>query len=109
MSKYFSKKVELHGIKFQSKKEGAYYLKLKALEKSGTIKDLELQKEYILQDSFKINKKTRRKISYKADFTYKTTADDKLHIIDVKGFKTDVYMLKKKLFEYKYGIEIEEV
>lgn len=109
MSKYYSKKVIIDGIPFQSKKEGNYYLKLKALEKSGSIKDLELQKEFILQDSFKINKKTRRKISYKADFTYITTADDKLHIVDVKGFKTDVYMLKKKLFEYKYGIEIEEV
>ena len=109
MSKYYSKKVIVDNIKFDSKKEANYYLLLKSLEKAGAIKDLELQKEYILQESFKINKKTRRKITYRADFTYITTADDKLHVIDVKGFKTDVYSLKKKLFEYKYGIEIEEI
>ena len=108
-SKYYSKKVIYDGIKFDSKKEGEYYLKLKMLEKSGLIKNLELQKEYLLQDSFKINNKTRRKITYRADFSYISTEDDKLHVVDVKGFKTDVYLLKKKLFEYKYGIEIEEV
>lgn len=108
-SKYYSKKVVIDGIKFDSKKEGEYYQKLKILEKQGIIKDLELQKEYILQDKFKINGKTRRKITYRADFSYFSTEDNKLHVIDVKGFKTDLYKLKKKLFEYKYGIEIEEV
>ena len=115
MNRYYSKNKYKNtscycdGIKFQSKKEADYYLKLKMLLKSGVIRDLELQKEYILQDSFKLNKKTRRKISYIADFTYFSTSDDKLHIVDVKGFKTEIYKLKKKLFEYKYGIEIEEV
>ena len=109
MSKYFSKKVIVDNIKFDSKKEANRYSELKLLLKAGRIKDLELQKEYVLQDSFKINNKTRRKITYKADFTYITTSDDKLHVEDVKGFKTDVYMLKKKMFEYKYKIELEEI
>ena len=109
MSKYYSKKVIVDNIKFDSKKEANYYLKLKLLKKAGAIKDLELQKEFILQESFKLNKKTRRKISYKADFSYVSTSDDKLHIVDIKGFKTEVYKLKKKLFEYKYKIEIEEI
>lgn len=109
MSKYYSKKAIVDNIKFDSIKEARYYLNLKALLNSGYIKDLELQKEYILQDSFKINNKTRRKITYKADFVYYSNIDNKIHIVDVKGFKTDIYKLKKKLFEYKYGIEIEEV
>lgn len=109
MSKYYSKKVIVDNIKFDSKKEANYYLKLKVLERAGIIKDLELQKEYILQDKFKLNNKTIRKITYKADFSYISASDDKLHIVDVKGFKTEVYKLKKKLFEYKYGIEIEEI
>lgn len=109
MSKYNSTKIKVDNIEFDSKKEANYYLKLKMLLKSGEIKDLELQKEYILQDSFKINKKTRRKITYKPDFSYISTSDNKLHIVDVKGFKTEVYKLKKKLFEYKFGVEIEEV
>ena len=107
--KYHNKKVEYDGYTFDSIKEKNYYIKLKLLEKAGKIKELELQKEYELQPSFKLNNKTSRKITYRADFTYKTTEDDKLHVIDVKGFKTDVYKLKKKLFEYKYRIEIEEI
>lgn len=108
-SKYFSRKVVVDGIKFDSKRESEYYLKLKELEKEGKIKDLELQKEFVLQDKFKIGNKTRREITYRADFCYVTTDDDKLHTVDVKGFRTEVYRLKKKLFEYKYGVELEEV
>ena len=108
-TKYFSKKVEIDGIKFDSKREANYYIKLKELKKEGKIKDLELQKNYLLQEKFKIGNKTRREICYRADFTYVTTEDDKLHVVDVKGFRTEVYRLKKKLFEYKYRIELEEV
>lgn len=108
-NKYKNKKVEYHGIKFDSNKEMAYYIKLEILEQKGKIKDLELQKIYELQPSFKINGKTYQKITYKADFSYISVEDNKLHVIDVKGFKTDVYKLKKKMFAYKYGFEIEEV
>lgn len=71
-----------------------------------------MQKEYVLQDKFKINSKTRRQIAYKADFKYITTKDDKLHVVDVKSpytAKDKVYRIKKKMFEYKYGIELEEI
>lgn len=109
VAKYHNKKVKYDGYTFDSIREKNYYIKLKLLEKAGKIKELELQKEYELQPSFKLNNKTSRKITYRADFTYKTAEDDKLHVIDVKGFRTDVYRLKKKLFEYKYRIEIEEI
>ena len=102
----------MEGITFDSKKESQVYLDLKEKEKKGIIKELELQKEYILQDKFKIGNKTRRKITYKADFKYITTKDDKLHVVDVKSpytAKDKVYRIKKKLFEYKYGIELEEI
>lgn len=108
-NKYKNKKVIYDGITFDSKKEGAYYLKLKLLEEKGIIKDLQLQKEYILQESFKLNNKTYRKISYKADFEYFSTIDNKIHVVDTKGFKTKEYLLKKKMLAYKYGIELEEV
>ena len=107
--KYHNKRVIYDGYTFDSIREKNYYIKLKLLEKAGKIKELELQKEYELQPSFKLNNKTYRSIKYRADFTYKTTEDDKLHVVDVKGFRTDVYRLKKKLFEYKYRIEIEEI
>lgn len=109
VAKYHNKKTTHDGYTFDSIKEKNYYIKLKLLEKAGKIKELELQKEFELQPSFKLNKKTSRRITYKADFTFITTEDDKLHVIDVKGYRTDVYRLKKKLFEYKYQIEIEEI
>lgn len=111
-NKFFNKKVIVEGIKFDSTKEANTYLKLKDLEKKGKIKDLELQKEYVLQESFKINNKTRRAIKYRADFVYYDIKEQKIHVIDVKSkftAKDKVYRLKKKLFEYKYGIELEEV
>lgn len=108
-SKYGNKKVMYDGIKFDSAKERNYYLKFKIMQDAGIIKDLELQKRFILQKGYTINGKKRREISYYADFCYVTTKDDKLHVIDIKGYRTDVYKLKKKLFENKYGIEIEEL
>lgn len=102
----------VEGITFDSKKESVEYLKLKELEKKGIIKNLELQKEYVLQDKFKLNNKTKRSITYRADFTYITTKDNKLHVVDVKSpytAKDKVYRIKKKMFEYKYQIELEEV
>ena len=108
-NKYKNKKVIYDGIKFDSNREMAYYIKLKMLEEKGIIKDLELQKSFELQPSFKINGKTYRKITYKADFSYISVEDNKIHIVDTKGFRTDVYKLKRKMFAYKYGIEIEEI
>lgn len=111
-SKYGSKKVIVDGIKFDSKKESKRYLELKLLERAGEIKDLELQKEFELQPSFKKNGKTYRKITYKADFCYFSIKDNKYICEDVKSpaTKTQVYMIKKKMLLYKYDdIEFREV
>ena len=108
-NKYKNKKVIYDGIKFDSNREMAYYIKLKMLEEKGIIKDLELQKSFELQPSFKLNGKTYKKITYRADFSYVSVQDNKIHIVDTKGFRTQVYKLKRKMFAYKYGIEIEEI
>lgn len=105
-NKYHNKKVVYNGIKFDSKKEGAYYLKLKLLEEKGVIQDLQLQVKFELIPSFKFKGETIRGINYYADFTYKQ--DGKLHIVDTKGIRTDVYKIKKKMMNYK-GYDIEEV
>ena len=106
--KYHNKKVVIDGINFDSIKEGNYYLKLKLLEKAGKIKDLKLQVPFVLLETFTRGEKTYRKTKYIADFTY-YDEKNKLHVIDVKGFRTKEYELKKKLMAWKYGIEIEEV
>lgn len=108
-TKYRAKKTVVDGIKFDSKKEADRYQQLKLLEKAGKIKDLVLQPEYELIPKFKKNGKTYRKTVYKADFSYFDTENNKVIVEDVKGFKTDVYALKKKMFEYKYDYEIKEV
>ena len=111
LSKYHNKKIIIDGIKFDSKKEGNYYLKLKMLEKAGKIKDLKLQVPFVLLETFKVDDRTYRKTKYIADFTYYDDKD-KLHVIDVKSEATrkdKTYQLKKKLLAWKYGLEIEEV
>ena len=99
-SKFKNKKIIIDGIKFDSKKEGYYYIYLKELEKSNKISNLQLQVKYELQPKFKYNNKTYRAITYIADFVYEENG--KTIVIDVKGFKTDVYKLKKKLLLYNY-------
>ena len=106
-SKYKNKKVVVDNILFDSKKEANYYTKLKILKDAGKITDLELQKKFILQDKFTLNSKTYRAITYVADFVYKENGQ--VHVVDTKGYRTQVYKIKKKLFMKKYGIEIEEV
>lgn len=100
MSKYFNQKTTIDGYKFDSKAEGRRYKELKILEKTGIIKNLELQPRYLLQNSFKKGKKTHRKIEYVADFRY--IEKGKIVVEDVKGKETDVFKIKRKLFEYKY-------
>lgn len=109
MSKYHNKKVIYNGITFDSIKEKNRYIELKLLERAGLIKDLKLQYEFELQPAFIINEKKIRKISYIADFYY---FDNKLNdyvVEDTKGMRTDVYKIKKKVFEYKYKREIYEI
>ena len=107
-SKYHNKKVEYNGMKFDSRKEYAYYTKLKLLEQVGEISALKRQVPFLLLETVKLNDKTYRQTKYIADFTY-LDKNGKLHVIDVKGVKTQVYQLKKKLMAWKYGIEIEEI
>lgn len=107
MNKYHNKKITIDGILFDSKREGNYYTKLKLMQNAGLIWNLELQKKYILQASFTFNGKKKREISYYADFVYEDK--DGLHVVDTKGYRTDTYKLKKKLFIKKYGIDIEEI
>lgn len=108
--KYHNRITMIDGIAFDSAKEARRYAQLKLFERAGEIRGLELQKEYELQPSFKKNGKTYRKISYKADFSYFDVRTGKYIVEDVKGFRTPVYKLKKKLFEYVYpDKEIREV
>lgn len=111
MNKYFNRKVTVDGIKFDSIKEANRYLDLKVLKKVGLIKEVELQKVFELQPKYINNKGEHiRAITYKCDFFYYDIKKEKYIVEDTKGFRTDVYKLKKKLFEYQYpDLIIEEI
>lgn len=105
-TKYRNKKTVIDGITFDSKRESDRYFTLKIMEQKGMITDLKRQVEFELIPSFEINGRKVRKMSYIADFTYFTGKT--YHVEDSKGFRTKEYKIKKKLFEYKYGVVLEE-
>ena len=100
MNKYRNKKVQVDMYVFDSIAESRRYKELKLLEKAGKIQNLELQPHFLLQEAFKKNGRTFRKIEYIADFKY--IENGKTIVEDVKGIQTDVFKLKYKLFEKKY-------
>jgi ribosomal protein S8 len=102
-SKYGNKKTEIDGFKFDSKKEANRYRELKILLNSGFIADLKLQvKHDIIINGGKA-------CSYISDFEYYDNEKCMSVIEDVKGMKTGVYRLKKRLMKLANGIEITEV
>lgn len=113
-SKYHNRKVEYYDpqlkktITFDSEKERDYYLILKDRQKRGEIGYIWRQLPIEIQPAFvdKYGNKIQA-ITYIADFAY-NDLDGIEHIVDVKGYKTEIYKLKKKLLAYK-GIYIEEV
>jgi hypothetical protein len=96
------------GIKFDSVKESRKYTELVLLQKAGEVAEIKLQPVYVLQEGFKRGKRSFRPITYKADFEV-TYTNGRVQVIDVKGYKTEVYKIKKKLFLAKYpNLEFEE-
>jgi len=109
VNKYRNIKTEIDGITFDSKKEAGYYGDLKLRKRAGDIKDFKLQPKFLLQEAFTKNGKHYSAITYIADFEIHHY-DGSIEIVDCKGKKTQVYSLKKKLFEKRYpDLTIKEV
>jgi hypothetical protein len=100
-SKYNAKTVELDGYIFDSKLEARYYELLKEKQKNNEILFFRVQPIYQLQETFKKYNKTFRRIDYIADFEVHHL-DGSIEVIDVKGFRTQAFNIKRKLFEHKY-------
>lgn len=100
-NKYQAEKAFLNGIKFDSKKECNYYAELLLLKKAGEVVKIELQPKFELQPRFEHDGKKEKPIIYRADFKV-TYADGHIEIVDTKGFKTDVYGIKRKMLLYRY-------
>lgn len=96
--KFRAKPQVLDGYRFPSKKEGKYYLELKNRVKSGEVVFFLMQVPLQIQHDMK----------YIVDFV-EFRSDGTVHFIDVKGYETKEFKLKKKLVEQKYPIEVEVV
>lgn len=101
-SKFGAVKTVVDGITFDSKAEARRYETLRAWVRWKLIVDLELQPVYpIIVAGIVVGK-------YIADFRY-YCVNGELIVEDVKGMKTPVYRLKKKLVEAIHGIVITEI
>lgn len=87
---------------FDSRKEADYFDQLKLRMEAGEIRHLVIQPRYELQQAFDKNGKHYQDIEYVADYEYIECTTGKTYVVDVKGKKTPVYNIKKKLFEFKY-------
>lgn len=100
-NKYNAKKVEINGIQWDSKHEARDGAKLMKLASMGIISNLQRQVPFVLQEGYKNNQgKAIRPIKYIADFVYER--DGQKYVQDSKGVRTEVYKLKRKLFEKRY-------
>lgn len=89
---------------YASKKEAKRAADLKLMERIGLISHLVEQPEYVLIYKDELG----GAIKYRADFSYWDAAGN-LVLEDVKGFKTPVYRLKRRLMWQMFKIRIQEV
>uniref|UniRef100_A0A6H1ZLG8 DUF1064 domain-containing protein n=1 Tax=viral metagenome TaxID=1070528 RepID=A0A6H1ZLG8_9ZZZZ len=94
--KFNAVRTELDGIKFDSKKEAQYYIELKMKVRAGIVLFYLRQVPLHLPGNAK----------YVVDFLEFHT-DGTVHFTDVKGMLTKDFILKKKIVEALYPVEIE--
>lgn len=108
-------------LKFQSRKEAKRYDELVLMLRGGAIRNLKLQPQFTLQESYLTPDGQRvRAIQYIADFSYEIKVASvgssgeyrwQLVVEDVKssGTRTEQYKIKRKLMLERLGIEIKEI
>lgn len=103
MSKYGAVRTEYAGRVYASKAEARRAVELEASRMAGLIDSLEEQVAFpLVVQGVKVG-------TYVCDFQYREVATGRLVVEDIKGFRTPVYRLKKKLVKALYGVDIHEV
>lgn len=103
MSKYHNQKKD----GFDSLKERKRYYELMLLERAGKINRLERQIRFeLIPAQYQNGKCIERRCDYVADFCY--WENGKYVVEDCKGFRTDVYKIKRKLMLWRHNIRIKE-
>jgi hypothetical protein len=107
-NKYNNKKHEVDGIKFDSRAEARYYMKLKRagmsfMPLSETY--CAMQENVLLQEGFLCEGRRIAPIHYRADFVIYENGQVK-KVVDVKGYQDANSMLKMKMFAHRYGFPV---
>jgi hypothetical protein len=101
-SKYHNVRTQVGGVSFASRREAEAWVKLLAAQKAGRITNLRRQVRFPLQVNGVLV------CVYVADFAWDDPDWDRV-VADAKGYKTDVYKLKRKLMKAVYNIDILEL
>lgn len=92
-----------------SRKEAKHIANLRLMEQAGEISGLVTQPQFLLIPKVvEKGKVVERAVTYTADAQY-MDRDGRLRVIDVKGFRTEAYVLRRKLMRFVHNIVVEEV
>ncbi len=96
--KFHAQRTDVDGVKFSSKKEARYYQQLLLAEKSGELLFFLRQVPFHLAGG----------VRYVCDFA-EFWKNGEVRFVDSKGFRTPMFIAKKKMVEASYPIKILEV
>lgn len=99
--KYHNQPTDVDGYHFPSKAEARRYQELRLMERVGAITDLRVHTR------FPIIVNGRSCGYWEADFDYQERGVHRVE--DVKGVRTPVYRLKRRLVEALYPVTIDEI
>lgn len=101
--KYHNHRTERDGIVFASRREASDYTDLMLQQEAGLIRNLVCQPRFVLQEKFTDASGVKhRAIEYVGDFSYEECETGKLVVVETKGFETQAWRIKRKLFLYRY-------
>lgn len=100
-TKYNNRKVVYNGHTYDSQKEADKAVELDFLKKNGHVLDWRPHPAFVVQPRFFYQGKIILPIRYIADFWVKYP-DGHEEVIDTKGYKTADFLIKAKMWRYKY-------
>ena len=107
-NKFGNKKITYMGEVFDSKREYERYRELRLMARAGAINNLMRQVKFeLVPAQYEGKRCVERAVNYIADFVY--WEGDQMIVEDVKGVRTDAYIIKRKLMLKIHGVRIQEV
>ena len=119
-SKFGNRKVHVGGETFDSEFEYKRWRELCILQAAGQITDLQRQVKFVLipqqrepdtigpRGGVHQGKVIEQECAYVADFVYRDDTGETV-VEDAKGFRTDDYVIKRKLMLWVHGIRVQEI